>query len=103
MLPENEEEGPEVSVAGRIIAFRVMGKATFLKILDRKGKIQSYVRRDEIGEDEYAVFKKLDLGDFIGIRGPLLEQRPEKLPFVPKNIVLYPRLPSITREMAWSH
>ena len=46
LLPENEEEGPEVSVAGRIVAFRVMGKATFLKILDRKGKIQSYVRRD---------------------------------------------------------
>ena len=75
LLPENEEEGPEVSVAGRIIAFRVMGKATFLKILDRKGKIQSYVRRDEIGEDEYAVFKKLDLGDFIGIRGPLFRTK----------------------------
>ena len=75
LLPENEEEGPEVSVAGRIVAFRVMGKATFLKILDRKGKIQSYVRRDEIGEEEYAVFKKLDLGDFIGIRGPLFRTK----------------------------
>ena len=59
LLPEDMEEGPEVSVAGRIVAFRLMGKATFLKILDRKGKIQSYVRRDEIGEEEYKVFKKL--------------------------------------------
>ena len=75
LLPEEEEEGPEVSVAGRLVAFRVMGKATFLKILDRKGKIQSYVRRDEIGEEEYAAFKKLDLGDFIGIRGPLFRTK----------------------------
>ena len=74
-LPEDQEEGPEVSIAGRIVAFRLMGKATFLKILDRKGKIQSYVRWDEIGEDEYAAFKKLDLGDFIGIRGPLFRTK----------------------------
>ena len=47
----------------------------FLKILDRKGKIQSYVRRDEIGEEEYKAFKKLDLGDFIGIRGPLFRTK----------------------------
>ena len=75
LLPEDQEEGPEVSVAGRIVAFRLMGKATFLKILDRKGKIQSYVRRDEIGEEEYKAFKKLDLGDFIGIRGPLFRTK----------------------------
>ena len=61
LLQEDEELGPEVSVAGRIIAFRLMGKASFIKILDRAGKIQSYVRKDEIGEDEYALFKKLDL------------------------------------------
>ena len=52
-----------------------MGKATFLKLLDRKGKIQCYVRRDEIGEEEYKAFKKLDLGDFIGIRGPLFRTK----------------------------
>ena len=72
---EDEENGPEVSVAGRIIAFRLMGKASFLKILDRAGKIQSYVRKDEIGEEEYASFKKLDLGDFIGLRGPLFRTK----------------------------
>ena len=75
LLPEDEEQGPEVSVAGRIVAFRLMGKASFLKILDRSGKIQSYVRRDEIGEDQYASFKKLDLGDIIGIRGPLFRTK----------------------------
>ena len=52
LLPEEEETGPEVSVAGRIVAFRLMGKASFIKILDRAGKIQSYVRKDEIGEDD---------------------------------------------------
>ena len=75
LLPENQDEGPEVSVSGRIVAFRVMGKATFLKLLDRAGKIQCYVRRDEIGEGEYKTFKKLDLGDFIGIRGPLFRTK----------------------------
>ena len=51
------------------------GKAAFLKLLDREGKIQAYVRRDEIGDDEYATFKKLDLGDFIGVRGPLFRTK----------------------------
>ncbi len=75
LLTEEEENGPEVSVAGRIIAFRLMGKASFLKILDRAGKIQSYVRKDEIGDEEYATFKKLDLGDFIGVSGPLFRTK----------------------------
>ena len=75
LLPEDVEIGPEVSVAGRIVAFRLMGKASFLKILDRDGRIQSYVRKDEIGEEEYAAFKKLDLGDFIGIRGKLFRTK----------------------------
>ena len=75
LLGEGEESGPEVSVAGRIVAFRLMGKAAFLKLLDREGKIQAYVRKDEIGEDEYATFKKLDLGDFIGVRGPLFRTK----------------------------
>ena len=75
LLDQDEETGPEVSVAGRIVAFRLMGKAAFLKLLDREGKIQAYVRRDEIGDDEYATFKKLDLGDFIGVRGPLFRTK----------------------------
>ena len=75
LLQDEDETGPEVSVAGRIVAFRLMGKASFLKILDRSGKIQSYVRKDEIGEESYASFKKLDLGDFIGIKGPLFRTK----------------------------
>ena len=75
LLTEDLEEGPEVSVAGRIVAFRLMGKASFLKILDRDGRIQAYVRKDEIGDDEYAAFKKLDLGDFIGVRGKLFRTK----------------------------
>ena len=75
LLNEDDELGQEVSVAGRIVAFRLMGKAAFLKLLDRAGKIQAYVRRDEIGDDQYAAFKKLDLGDFIGVRGPLFRTK----------------------------
>ena len=52
LLSEEEESGPEVSVAGRIVAFRLMGKAAFLKLLDREGKIQAYVRKDEIGVED---------------------------------------------------
>ena len=66
-----EETEETVSVAGRIVIFRVMGKATFLKIQDREGVLQIYVKRDEVGEEEYKVFKKLDLGDIIGVTGPL--------------------------------
>lgn len=62
--------GPEVSVAGRIVTFRLMGKASFLKILDRDGQIQVYVSRDDLPEGEYNEwFKKLDIGDIIGVRG----------------------------------
>ncbi len=75
LLKEGEELGPEVSIAGRIVAFRLMGKAAFLKLLDREGKIQAYVRKDEIGEEEYAAFKKLDLGDVIGVFGPLFRTK----------------------------
>ena len=75
LLPEELAEGPEVTVAGRIVTFRLMGKASFLKLLDRDGRIQAYVRRDEIGDDAYASFKKLDLGDFIGVRGKLFRTK----------------------------
>ena len=66
-----EETEEAVSVAGRIVTFRVMGKATFLKVQDRDGQMQCYVKRDDIGVEEYQVFKKLDLGDIIGVTGPL--------------------------------
>ncbi len=65
----DELEGKEVSIAGRLMAKRVMGKASFCHVQDLKGMIQSYVARDAVGEEAYADFKKLDIGDIIGIRG----------------------------------
>ena len=62
-------EGKTVSIAGRIMTKRVMGKASFCNVRDKKGDIQAYVRRDEIGEEPYADFKKYDIGDIIGIEG----------------------------------
>lgn len=62
-------ENKEVTVAGRMMFKRVMGKASFATISDRQGKIQCYVARDDIGEEAYADFKKLDIGDIIGVKG----------------------------------
>jgi lysyl-tRNA synthetase class 2 len=64
-----EWEGKEVSIAGRLMSKRVMGKASFCNVQDLKGNIQSYVARDSIGEEEYKEFKKLDIGDIVGIKG----------------------------------
>ncbi|MBO5403121.1 MAG: lysine--tRNA ligase [Clostridia bacterium] len=70
-IKDNHEEllGKTVSVAGRMMSKRVMGKAAFCNIQDLKGSIQSYVARDSIGEEEYKSFKKLDIGDIVGIEG----------------------------------
>jgi len=65
----DEWEGKEVSIAGRLMSKRVMGKASFCNVQDLKGNIQSYVARDSIGEEEYKEFKKLDIGDIVGIKG----------------------------------
>lgn len=75
LFDDSSELGPEVSVAGRILVMRIMGKASFVKILDRTGIIQLYVTRDELGTDGYTAFKKLDLGDIIGVRGPLFKTK----------------------------
>lgn len=64
-----EWEGKEVSIAGRLMSKRVMGKASFCNVQDLKGNIQSYIARDSIGEEEYKEFKKLDIGDIVGIKG----------------------------------
>lgn len=59
----------EVSAAGRMMSKRVMGKASFCNIQDRDGSIQVYVSKDSLGEDPYKAFKKLDIGDIIGVKG----------------------------------
>jgi len=74
-FPEGQETGPEVSVAGRIVMFNDMGKSCFIKLLDRDGTIQAYVRKDVIGDEAYAAFKKLDLGDILGTVGPLFKTK----------------------------
>ena len=65
----DELEGKTVSIAGRMLAKNLMGKASFCRIQDLKGVIQCYVARDTIGQDDYADFKKMDIGDIIGVRG----------------------------------
>lgn len=64
-----EMEGKDVTIAGRIMAKRDMGKASFIHIQDQQGRVQSYVRKDELGEEDYAEFKKYDIGDIVGIKG----------------------------------
>ncbi len=64
-----ELEGKEVSIAGRMMSKRVMGKASFCNIQDLKGNIQCYVARDDLGEDAYKAFKKMDIGDIVGLKG----------------------------------
>ena len=79
-----EMEGKEVSLAGRMMFKRVMGKASFCNIQDLKGRIQIYVARDSIGEESYADFKKYDVGDILGARKsqeiPRLRQLPRPVP-----------------------
>ena len=64
-----EFEGKTVRIAGRIMSRRIMGKASFAGIQDTAGKIQFYIRRDDVGEDVYAAFKKWDIGDIVGLEG----------------------------------
>ncbi|NLK29206.1 MAG: lysine--tRNA ligase [Clostridiales bacterium] len=70
-----ELEGKVVSLAGRIMTKRVMGKASFCHIRDLKGDIQAYVKRDEIGDESYADFKKYDMGDIVGIEGEVFKTK----------------------------
>ena len=71
----DEMEGKSVSIAGRMMSRRIMGKASFAGISDRSGKIQIYVKRDDVGEDNYAAFKKWDIGDILGIEGPVFKTK----------------------------
>ena len=71
----DEFEGKEVTLAGRMMSKRVMGKASFCSIQDLQGSMQAYVARDNIGEESYKDFKKLDIGDIIGIRGEVFKTK----------------------------
>ena len=72
-------EGKTVSVAGRVMSKRIMGKASFCNVQDLQGNIQSYVARDSIGEESYADFKKYDVGDIVGIEGEVFKTKTEEI------------------------
>ena len=81
-------ENKDVSIAGRIIAKRIMGKASFCTILDSDEKIQSYVSINDLGEENYKAFKTYDIGDFIGIKGFVFKTRTEEISVHAKEVVL---------------
>ena len=83
-----ELDGKDVAIAGRMMSKRVMGKASFCHVQDLKGSIQSYVARDEIGEEAYKDFKKLDVGDIIGIRGFVFKTKTGEISIHAKEITL---------------
>ena len=83
-----ELEGKDVSIAGRMMFKRVMGKASFCNIQDRDGRIQVYVARDEIGEDPYKGFKKMDIGDIIGVKGFVFKTKTGEISVHAKELTL---------------
>lgn len=89
-IKENFEEleGKEVSVAGRLMSKRIMGKASFCNVQDLKGNIQSYVARDAVGEDEYSAFKKLDIGDIVGIKGTVFKTKTGEISIHATDVIL---------------
>ena len=89
-VKENYEEleGKQVSIAGRMMSKRVMGKASFCNVQDLKGNIQSYVARDSIGEKNYKEFKKLDVGDVIGIEGEVFKTKTGEISIHASHVTL---------------
>ncbi|MBQ0146794.1 MAG: lysine--tRNA ligase [Lachnospiraceae bacterium] len=83
-----ELEGKDVSIAGRLMSKRIMGKASFANVMDRNGNIQIYVSRDDLGEDEYKEFKKMDIGDLVGLRGFVFETKTGEKSIHAKEMVL---------------
>ncbi|MCL2696389.1 MAG: OB-fold nucleic acid binding domain-containing protein, partial [Clostridiales bacterium] len=81
-------EGQEVTIAGRMLAKRIMGKASFVSVQDKTGSIQVYVRRDDIGEDAYTVFKQYDIGDIIGVSGKVFKTRTEEISIHAERVTL---------------
>ena len=83
-----ELEGKSVTVAGRMMSKRVMGKASFCNVQDLQGGIQSYVARDSIGEEEYKAFKKMDIGDIVGITGEVFKTKTGEISIHASNVTL---------------
>ncbi|HBR30962.1 MAG TPA: lysine--tRNA ligase, partial [Clostridiales bacterium] len=81
-------ENRDVSVAGRIISRRDMGKANFIDIADESGRIQVYIRIDDIGEDAFAEYRRWDIGDIIGLKGFVFKTRRGEISIHTKELVL---------------
>lgn len=81
-------EGQKVSFAGRIMSKRIMGKASFMHLQDQNGRIQAYVKRDDIGTDEYKLFKTYDIGDIVGIEGFVFKTKTEEVSVHVEKLVL---------------
>ncbi len=81
-------EGTEVMVAGRLMFKRVMGKASFCNVTDKSGNIQAYVARDAIGEEPYLDFKRMDIGDLVGIKGEVFRTKTEEISIKAVEVVL---------------
>ena len=84
----DELEGQKVSIAGRMMSKRVMGKASFCNVQDLQGSIQSYVARDSVGEDVYKAFKKFDVGDIVGIEGEVFKTKTGEISVHASDITL---------------
>ena len=84
----DELEGKQVSIAGRMMSKRVMGKASFCNVQDLQGNIQSYVARDSVGEENYKEFKKLDVGDVIGIEGEVFKTKTGEMSIHASHVTL---------------
>ncbi|MBQ9118426.1 MAG: lysine--tRNA ligase, partial [Lachnospiraceae bacterium] len=83
-----ELEGKQVTIAGRLMQKRIMGKASFCNIQDLKGNVQSYVARDSVGEEVYAGFKKFDAGDIVGIKGEVFKTKTGEISVHAQEITL---------------
>ena len=83
-----EKEKKDFSMAGRIMSLRDFGKAAFIHIKDGTGRIQAYVRKDQIGDEQYKIFKLMDMGDFIGIKGSFFRTRTDELTLLADEITL---------------
>ncbi|MBP3255080.1 MAG: lysine--tRNA ligase [Clostridia bacterium] len=84
----DELEGKDVTIAGRLMAKRIMGKASFCHIQDSEGKIQSYVSINDLGEESYKAFKEMDIGDIIGLTGFVFKTRTEEISIHAKEVTL---------------
>ncbi len=84
----NKYENKQVSLAGRIMSIRLMGKASFFHIQDQSGKIQIYIRKDQVGDKAFEVFKILDIGDIVGIKGKVFKTRTGEISVVAEEFVL---------------